>query len=632
MKFHNLCTKLTPPPGLALILGYDLKHCIQYATPRPKLDESLSRFTRDVRIKYAFKDQEDTKYDSKLYVKNDQWIPDDASIEIEQELKNFEGQIRTLTRSNNPHPKSNLTPRQLELILALQQDKRFIVGATDKNLGPFIIERDVYIKRCFQDHLLNTSTYKRLTDEDAKLMRYNTQSFIVNVIRKASQTKPGPALITKASTAYFNRSYKLARIRRAPQFYLMFKVHKQTLKTRPVVSCIRSFPEIASKWLDYQLSLVVTLCPSHTKDSNQILDDIASLGRLPPNAKLFTSDAVSMYTNIDTDHGLQTITQWLELHQNALPTDFPTETVISLLARVMKYNVFQLDDCWFHQTNGTAMGTSVACVYATIYYSYHEETCLLIRYGKNPILFYRRFIDDVFSIWLTPPTGGAALWSQFTSDMNTFGSLTWEAEPLSHSVNFLDLTIEITPCGDIKTKTFQKTMNLYLYLCPSSAHPLGVLKGLIFGALRRYWRQNSDINDYQHMVHKLFDHLRDRGHLEEDISPIFHEAARRLDPGGPNPTVLLLEPPTDATGKSLFFHAQYHPTDISRPAIRHAFNQCCPTLQSEIGITKFIIAYSRQPNLRDKLWKTKLTEPPGHRASNTILTLLPPALEPTTNT
>ena len=42
-------------------------------------------------------------------------------------------------------------------------------------------------------------------------------------------------------------------------------------------------------------------------------------------------------------------------------------------------------------------------------------------------------------------------------------------------------------------------MNLYLYLCPSSAHPPGVLKGLIFGSLRRYWRQNSDIKDYKHI-------------------------------------------------------------------------------------------------------------------------------------
>jgi hypothetical protein len=634
MQYHNLCTTLTPPPGIDSVLGYDLKHCIQHRTPRPHLDETFSRFARDVRIKYTYRGVPDTEFDPKLYVKNVLWQPERASDTIEQELRDFEAAVRALTSANRPRQRSNLNPRQLEILLELQNDKRFIIGATDKNLGPFIIERDEYIKRCFDDHLLNSSTYKRLTREEANLIRYNTQSYITRLIAKAGKVTPAQpiAAIDKANLAYFNRSYNLARIRRPPQFYLMFKVHKPTLKTRPVVSCCGSFPEIASKWLDYQLSLVVTLCPSHTKDSTQIIDDIARLGRLPPNAYLFTSDAVSMYTNIDTDHGLQTITKWLELHEDDLPPGFPTETIIDLLARVMKYNVFQLDDCWFQQTNGTAMGTSVACVYATIYYSYHEETRLLPKYSPTPILFYRRFIDDVFSIWLVPPIGGTTLWNEFTTEMNNFGSLKWEAEPLSKTVNFLDLTIEITNDGEIKTKTFQKAMNLYLYLCPSSAHPPGVLKGLIFGSLQRYWRQNSATTDYQHMVHKLYDHLRDRGHREEDITPIFHEAARRLDTDGPNNTVFQLTFQAAATGHTLYFHAQYHPADVPRSDIRHAFNTCCPTLQSEIDIADFTIAYSRQPNLRDKLSKTQLVEPAGNRASDALLTLSPLVLEPSTHT
>ena len=90
-------------------------------------------------------------------------------------------------------------------------------------------------------------------------------------------------------------------------------------------------------------------------------------------------------------------------------------------------------------------------------------------------------------------------------------------------------------------------------------------------------------------------------------------------------STLLLTP----QGGALFFHAQY--TDISRATIRKAFNECCPKLQSEISIAQFTIAYSRQPNLRDKL-KTKPTAPPGQRASDSPLTLLPPVPEPTTNT
>jgi hypothetical protein len=184
-------------------------------------------------------------------VKNEEWDPEPASMIIQEELRNFEGEYRTLIRANKPRPKSNLSPRQLKILLLLKRDKRFI-GATDKKLGPFIIEHDVCIQRCLKDHLLN-STHTRLTDKDASMMHRRSQQHIKNLV--ATAQKPEPPLISKASSDYFKRSYNLARIHRPPQFYIMFKVHKETLKTRHVVSCVGSFPEIAKVGrLPYQLS------------------------------------------------------------------------------------------------------------------------------------------------------------------------------------------------------------------------------------------------------------------------------------------------------------------------------------------------------------------------------------------
>jgi hypothetical protein len=51
MKFHNLSTKLEPPPGLATVLGYDLKHCVQDRTPRPDVEKTFSHLIRYGRIK-----------------------------------------------------------------------------------------------------------------------------------------------------------------------------------------------------------------------------------------------------------------------------------------------------------------------------------------------------------------------------------------------------------------------------------------------------------------------------------------------------------------------------------------------------------------------------------------------------
>ena len=55
-----------------------------------------------------------------------------------------------------------------------------------------------------------------------------------------------------------------------------------------------------SKWLDYWLKKLKRHVPTYVKDSQQVLDEIATL-ILPPIAQLFVTDADAMYNNIDTD-------------------------------------------------------------------------------------------------------------------------------------------------------------------------------------------------------------------------------------------------------------------------------------------------------------------------------------------
>jgi len=56
--------------------------------------------------------------------------------------------------------------------------------------------------------------------------------------------------------------------------------------------------------------------------------------------------------------------------------------------------------------------------------------------------YYKRFIDDIFGIWIGNTTNE---WSSFCDDINNFGVLTWDIgdNKPSLSVDFLDLTIMI---------------------------------------------------------------------------------------------------------------------------------------------------------------------------------------------
>ena len=101
-----------------------------------------------------------------------------------------------------------------------------------------------------------------------------------------------------------------------------------------------------SKWVDTKLQQVVHLCPCYLKDSRSLLRKLKSLGKIPSTAYVTTADAVSMYTNIDTQHGLQVMRQWFQLHAHELPVGYPTHMVLKAIGLVMSHTVFQLDDTY----------------------------------------------------------------------------------------------------------------------------------------------------------------------------------------------------------------------------------------------------------------------------------------------
>jgi hypothetical protein len=178
----------------------------------------------------------------------------------------------------------------------------------------------------------------------------------------------------------------------------------------------------------------------------------------------------------------------------------------------MRNNVFNFADTFWLQLSGTAMGTPVACNYATVTYGHYENTEILPSFKSN-LLYYKRYIDDIFGICLPPPTNQITTWNRFKNTLNKWGSLEWIVEEPSKQTNFLDLQ-QLLHNGRITTSTYQKELNLYLYIPPLSAHPSSCFKGLINGEIFRFWVQNSPQN-FIILLPKFIERLAARGHTIE---------------------------------------------------------------------------------------------------------------------
>lgn len=159
-----------------------------------------------------------------------------------------------------------------------------------------------------------------------------------------------------------------------PVLCLTLKAHKVPLKTQPIVSCIGSLLNGLGIWVDQKLQFAAQQKRSYFKSSLELKKKLVDIA-VPPGAVLFTADAVSMYTNIQTHQALRAIAQYLQRNE-FIYQDLPIEALISTLRIVVLNNVFTFGDTTWHQLSGTAMGTPPAPPYATVFYGIHADTFL----------------------------------------------------------------------------------------------------------------------------------------------------------------------------------------------------------------------------------------------------------------
>jgi hypothetical protein len=178
-------------------------------------------------------------------------------------------------------------------------------------------------------------------------------------------------------------------------------------------------------------------------------------------------------------------------------------------------------------------------------------------------------------------------------------------EPSLHT-NFLDLSLHLNG-STITTSTYQKNMNLYLYIPPSSLHPLSCLKGLITGKLRRYFLQNNS-EDFEKILIKFIGRLTDRGHKLQDITPLLLQAAVTIDREN-------IPKNTKEDSSTLYINWTYHPNGLQRTDLCRAFNT---SFQDSLPYDRMQVAIARPKNLRDILTKAKTTLPSHHNINQLI--------------
>jgi hypothetical protein len=554
-----------------------------------------------------------------MYVKSN-WEPPPWTYpkrQLEERMTEMDKRLASMFKKRRG--KTNLLPHQQRALLLLKQQQDFLIVPCDKNLGPAIIETEDYMRIAFRDHLNDRSTYRRLQPHECAIIPAQLENALETWMKEHKQwLSKMERRFMKAELA--DNKTPFAR------FYLTLKAHKlkpgqnvNQLKSRPIVSCPGSILHPLGLWIDKRLQPVAASQPSYFKNSFALREELLQM-ELPPNAVLFTADAISMYTNIPTNTAMIVIKNLLMKYRNTLDPNYPVSAVMKGLSLIMRNNVFTFGDVTFRQLNGTAMGTPPAPPYATLYYATHEAS--LLQNHKGYLLYYKRFIDDVFGIYLRDPdpTVDDRNWKWLQDDMNNADGLEWEFSKLSKCVDFMDLTISIEN-RRIVTTLFEKPLNLHLYIPPHSAHPPGLLPGIVFGTLFRIFTLCSNPIDRIERTQIFFRRLIARGYKSNNLKPLFFKAIERAKEYAGKPTM------RSHTDPHVILHLPFHPNDPASYEIQKAWRSCVaepqykmklwnmrnPSNNQKCGVNRMIIAYKRPMNLGNILSHRSLndTGPPA---------------------
>ena len=230
LAFHNLTISKVAPRALQSLLGLGVNFCPTPLRPTLNIDKNMERFERDLHIRSVFSGSEELIPLSKpkIYVRS-KWTPPawDISLALQRRLWKFR---KALEPKFCFRPvRHNLLPHQRQTICHMKSNPKLMVVQNDKGPGPGAIEPREFVRNATRDHRGDTRTYQCLTPAAASYRATSVRKLLEKWIRTYLD------VIRKEERKFLCTHL---RLNEEPWgfLYLIFKVHKNPLKTSPVVS------------------------------------------------------------------------------------------------------------------------------------------------------------------------------------------------------------------------------------------------------------------------------------------------------------------------------------------------------------------------------------------------------------
>ena len=595
----------------------------------------FKRFERSmIWQEYFYGTESDSDSRSKIFKTKKTNLP--RNYKSPEGLKTYLNSIKSeiTDHRNRNDVQCNLPKDEIEALKELinrQKNKEIVIKPCDKGAGMIILDYPAYMKACYEhlmsQKVMDTGESKRYYVEVENIELERTKSKIKHLVQEGLEND----ILTKEEYEAM-----LADDKDAAKFYCIFKVHKEhepmtAPPPRPIVSGSGSATENIAEFVEYHINDISKEHKSYIQDTPDFLRYIEKINqgpRLEDDQILVTWDVVGLYNNILHEDGLESLQEGLDSRQNP---EIPTDYLVKLMEIILRNNLFNFHDQLYRQEIGCAMGTKPAPSYANIFMARKIDQKIIElaqKYGTNginPISLFKRFLDDIFSIYKGTTKNLHKLFEEMnnihasikftmnhSSPKNESESDKCECEQQS-SIPFLDVLCSIQN-GRIDTDLYRKETDRNMYLLPSSCHPPSCTKNIPFSLCLRIVRICSKPENREKQFLKLKELLENRGYSGKTVDRAI-ERARGIP-------------------RHVSLRRVLRPQEERRPVFALTYDPRLPAIQniqakhwrsmisqdpylSEVYPKPPLTAFRRQRNVRDHLVRAKVpTDPKPYPTRN----------------
>ena len=570
-------------------------------TPTPlvpdihELERDVAEFTRKLRLSYHFRDSSYTD-NSIIKLKSTYCPKRNENSELEDVCFKLEKmKIRILkTRDNMGSARDALNS-----LIGRVNRGEIVIKPADKGAITVVMDPDFYLKMCLK-HLDDTSYYTKITEDPSDIVLSRVTAFANKYKTMLTANEYSHLIHTKYKMSNIYMLPKLHKSRRVDQIILERKseyIHVPDenieLDGRPINSGPCYFTRGLSLIVHAILLPVLDFIPHILKDSFDFVERFNTTCTM--DTTIVTWDIKSLYTNLRHDLFIKAIEYWLQTFRDRIPlmSRFSIAFVLEALYIILKFNYVHINNVYYHQHKGGAMGAPCMVVGSNLVVAFLEKRMFTLLPQVFPQDFvdffirnYFRFIDDVIHQWLSG--FDIELFREILNNLDE--DIQFELDQIARRVHYLDVLI--TAINNlIIFDVYYKPTNAFTYLKYNSCHPRHTIENLASSLARRIIQIVSD-NREQRLA-DLENRLVTRGHPREVV-------ARTM-----GTTMVPMKKPKK--GEAIVFTSTHSPRlNFDKSLIRKSILGFKTPGMREAFDNKWVLTSTRQPaNLRKMLTSAK---------------------------